>query len=374
MKKKFGTFLSLLTIASAAIPSCIISSCRASDDGIYVKPNAVSNAEFNSETNTLKIINDYYNPLQTEKYYWSWLMLDAVDKSDDHWYSTIKKCTLDLSTVPDDLKNKIFVTLENGGCLIWFEQSANILEWDEFTITVNYDCGISKGSYTFKVAAQCQDRTYKLDHTLFIGEFNSTKTEIAWTGTKQNCGSIDGHPNAPIMNGWFLWNFKNIEFTSDPRGRYIYDNCFNFIEWKHPDAPVSRGGVFGDIGPYTYIDLWYDISLPMNDLLWNWVWGTAQDTNSGNIKNLIIDDYDNNPNWKQNGYKTLQIGNPYTWRSWNKMFYKCYSLLPSLHHYFDGFTNEVPIVKDGSSTGEPGTPTETYQFTPEDVDAMVYGY
>ena len=374
MKKKFGTFLSLLTIASAAIPSCIISSCRASDDSIYIKPNAVNNAEFNSETNTLKIINDYYNPLQTEKYYWSWLMLKAVDKSDDHWHSTIKKCTLDLSTVPDDLKNKIFVTLEDGSCLIWFEQSANILEWDEFTITVNYDCGFSKGSYTFKVAAQCQDRTYKLDHTLFTGEFNSTKTEIAWTGTKHDCGSIDGHPNAPIMNGWFLWNFKNIEFTSDPRGRYIYDNCFNFIEWKHPDAPVSRGGVFGDIGPYTYIDLWYDISLPMNDLLWNWVWGTAQDTNSGNIKNLIIDDYDNNPNWKQNGYKTLQIGNPYTWRSWNKMFYKCYSLLPSLHHYFDGFTNEVPIVKDGSSTGEPGTPTETYQFTPEDVDAMVYGY
>ena len=374
MKKKFGTLLSLLTIASAAIPSCIISSCRASDDGIYVKPNAVSNAEFNSETNTLKIINDYYNPLQTEKYYWSWLMLDAVDKSDDHWHSTIKKCTLDLSTVPDDLKNKIFVTLENSGCLIWFEQSANILEWDEFTITVNYDCGFSKGSYTFKVAAQCQDRTYKLDHTLFTGEFNSTKTEIAWTGTKQDCGSIDGHPNDPIMNGWFLSNFKNIEFTSDPRGRYIYDNCFNFIEWKHPDAPVSRGGVFGDIGPYTHIDLWYDISLPMNDLLWNWVWGTDKDPNSGNIKNLIIDDYDNNPNWKQNGYKTLQIGNPYTWRSWNKMFYKCYSLLPSLHHYFDGFTNEVPIVKDGSSTGEPGTPTETYQFTPEDVDAMVYGY
>ena len=374
MKKKFGTFLSLLTIASAAIPSCIISSCRASDDGIYIKPNAGGKAEFNSETNTLKIINDYYNPLQTEKDYWSWLMLDAVDKSDDHSHWTIKKCTLDLSTVPDDLKNKIFVTLENGGCLIWFEQSANILEWDEFTITVNYDCGFSKGSYTFKVAAQCQDRTYKLDHTRFTGEFNSTKTEIAWTGTKQDCGSIDGHPNAPIMNGWFLSNFKNIEFTSDPRGRYIYDNCFNFIEWKHPDAPVSRGGVFGDIGPYTYINLWYDISLPMNDLLWNWVWGTAQDTNSGNIKNLIIDDYDNNPNWKQNGYKTLQIGNPYTWRSWNKMFYKCYSLLPSLHHYFDGFTNEVPIVKDGSSTGEPGTPTETYQFTPEDVDAMVYGY
>ena len=60
-------------------------------------------------------------------------------------------------------------------------------------------------------------------------------------------------------------NFKNIEFTSDPHGRYIYDNCFNFIEWKHPNAPVSRGGVFGDIGPYTYVDLWYDISLPMND-------------------------------------------------------------------------------------------------------------
>ena len=38
---------------------------------------------------------------------------------------------------------------------------------------------------------------------------------------------------------------------------YFYDNCFNFIEWKHPDAPVSRGGVFGDIGPYTYVDLFY---------------------------------------------------------------------------------------------------------------------
>ena len=121
MKKKFGTLLSLLTVTSAAIPSCIISSCRASDDGIYIKPDVVSNAEFNSETNTLKIINDYYNPLQTEKYYRSWLMLCAVDKSDDHCYWTIKKCTLDLSTVPDDLKNKIFVTLENSGCLIWFE-------------------------------------------------------------------------------------------------------------------------------------------------------------------------------------------------------------------------------------------------------------
>ena len=60
MKKKFGTLLSLLTVTSAAIPSCIISSCRASDDGIYIKPDVVSNAEFNSETNTLKIINDYY--------------------------------------------------------------------------------------------------------------------------------------------------------------------------------------------------------------------------------------------------------------------------------------------------------------------------
>ena len=47
----------------------------------------------------------------------------------------------------------------------------------------------------------------------------------------------------------------------------------------------------------------------MNDLLWNWVWGTDQDPNSGNIKNLIIDDYENNPNWKQDGYKTLQIEN-----------------------------------------------------------------
>ena len=110
----------------------------------------------------------------------------------------------------------------------------------------------------------------------------------------------------------------------------------------------------------------------MNDLLWNWVWGTDQDPNSGSIKNLIIDDYENNPNWKQNRYKTLQIGQPYTWRSWNKMFYKCYSSLPSLHHYFNGFTNEVPIVRDGSSTGELGTPTKTYQFTPEDVGVMVY--
>ena len=60
-------------------------------------------------------------------------------------------------------------------------------------------------------------------------------------------------------------NLKNIEFTSDSCGRYIYDNSFNFIEIKHPDAPVSRGGVFGDIGPYTYAHFWYDISLPMND-------------------------------------------------------------------------------------------------------------
>lgn len=256
--------------------------CRASDsDSVYIKPSAVS-AEFNFETNTLKITNDYYNPLQTEKYYRSWLVLDAVYKLDGYLAGNIKEWALDLSNVPNDLKNKIFVTLEDGSCFIYFEQSANILEWDEFTITVNYGCSISKGSYTFNVAPQRQNRTYKLNHTLFTGEFNSTKTEITWRGTNQ-------------------------------------------------------------------------------------------DPNSGNIKNLIIDDYENNPNWKQNRYKTLQIGNPYTWRSWNKIFYKCYSLLPSLHHYFDCFTNEVPIIKDGSSTGEPGTPTETYQFTPEDVGAMVYG-
>ena len=207
--------------------------------------------------------------------------MDGVYKLDGYLAGNIKEWALDLSNVPDNLKNKIFITLEDGSCFIYFEQSANLLEWDEFTITVNYDCSISKGSYTFNVAAQRQDVTYKLDHTLFTGEFNSTKTEIAWRGTNR-------------------------------------------------------------------------------------------DPNSSNIKNLIIDDYENNSNWKQDGYKTLQIGNPYTWRSWNKIFYKCYSLLPSLHHYFDCFTNEVPIVKDGSSTGEPGTPTETYQFTPEDVGAMVY--
>ena len=54
------------------------------------------------------------------------------------------------------------------------------------------------------------------------------------------------------------------------------------------------------------------------------------------------------------------------------MFYKCYSLLTSLHHYFNGLTNEVPIVRDGSSTGEPGTPTKTYHFTPEYVGVIVY--
>ena len=72
---QFGILLSLLTIASAVIPSCIISLCRASDsDSVYIKPSAVS-AEFNFKTNTLKVTNDYYNPLQTEKYYLSWLTL-----------------------------------------------------------------------------------------------------------------------------------------------------------------------------------------------------------------------------------------------------------------------------------------------------------
>lgn len=144
--------------------------------------------------------------------------MDGVYKLDGYLAGNIKEWALDLSNVPDDLKNKIFVTLEDGSCFIYFEQSANLLEWDEFTITVNYDCSISKGSYTFNIAPQRQNRTYKLDHTLFTGEFNSIKTEIAWRGTNQ-------------------------------------------------------------------------------------------DPNSGNIKNLIIDDYENNPNWKQNGYKTFQIGN-----------------------------------------------------------------
>ena len=104
MKKKFGTFLSLLTIASAVTPSCIISSCRANDDSVYIKPCSVNNAEFNSETNTLKIINDYYNPLRTEKYYLSCLVLDGVYKLDGYLAGNIKEWALNLSNVPDDLK------------------------------------------------------------------------------------------------------------------------------------------------------------------------------------------------------------------------------------------------------------------------------
>ena len=100
-------------------------------------------------------------------------------------------------------------------------------------------------------------------------------------------------------------NFKNIEFTSDPRGRYIFMIIvlilLNENILMHPYHVVEYLG-------YRSIYLCWLI-LPMNDLLWNWVWGTDQDPNSGSIKNLIIDDYENNPNWKQNGYKTLQIEN-----------------------------------------------------------------
>ena len=87
--------------------------------------------------------------------------MDGVYKLDGYLSGNIKEWALDLSNVPDDLKNKIFVTLEDGSCFIYFEQSANLLEWDEFTITVNYDCSISKGSYTFNIAPQRQNRTYK---------------------------------------------------------------------------------------------------------------------------------------------------------------------------------------------------------------------
>lgn len=381
MKKKFGILLSFLTIPSAAISSCFISSCSNGWDKFNLD---VYGKQYDTQTKTLTLNNSFYNPLSTKI---DKLVYDVFNLSASAEFKTCYKVAktyeVDLSKAPQEILPYIetFKTVESSLSEIqirFYTSSTSILTWDEFPITINYSFGDSlfdepNGSYTFNVAAQIQNNTYKLDHTRFTGEFNSTKTEIAWTGTYQDCGSINGHPNSPD-NGWFLWNIKNIEFTSDERGRYIYDNCFNFIETKHPDAPVSPGGVFGNIGPYTSANLWYDISLPMNDLLWNWVWGTEQDLNSGNIKNLIIDDYDNNPNWKEDGYKTLQIGNPYTWRSWNKMFYKCYSLLPSLHYYFDNFTNEVPIAKDGSSTGEPGTPTETYRFTPEDVDAMVYGY
>ena len=367
MKKKFGTFLSLLTITSAVAPSCIFSSCRSSNsDSVYIKPSAVGCAEFNSETNTLKITNDYYNPLQTEKYYRSWLKLNAVHKSDDHRYSAIKECTLDWSNVPDDLKNKIFVTLERSSCFINFEQSANILEWDEFPITVNYDCGISKCSYTFNVAAQRQGRVYAGTLGVFTGGGNKDGSMYALTGLYDvafNCKSQ------------MLGNFQKLEILSDPRVRYLYDNFMNLLEDKQSYAPGLSGGVFGPIySSHTDPSKDYEIKTEDDQKLWDWNFGTADSHTSGRWNNLIIDVYENNQNWKQDGYKTLQIGNPYTWRSWNKMFYKCYSLLPSLHHYFDGFTNEVPIVKDGSSTGEPGTPTETYQFTPEDVDAMVYGY
>lgn len=366
MKKKFGTCLSLLMIACAVTPSCIISSCRANDDSVYIKPRSVNNAEFNSETNTLKITNDYYNPLATEKDYLTWLALNAVLKSDEHAGYSIEECTLDWSNVPDDLKNKIFVTLENGSCFIYFEQSANILEWDEFTITVNYDCGISKGSYTFNVAAQRQGRVYAGTLGVFTGGGNKDGSMYALTGLYDvafNCKSQ------------MLGNFQKLEILSDPRVRYLYDNFMNLLEDKQPYAPGLSGGVFGPIySSHTDPSKDYEIKTEDDQKLWDWNFGTADSHTSGRWNNLIIDDYENNPNWKQDGYKTLQIGNPYTWRSWNKMFYKCYSLLPSLHHYFDGFTNEVPIVKDGSSTGEPGTPTETYQFTPEDVDAMVYGY
>jgi hypothetical protein len=55
------------------------------------------------------------------------------------------------------------------------------------------------------------------------------------------------------------------------------------------------------------------------------------------------------------------------------MFYHMYSLRPDLHKYFDGYQVTVPINQINPS-GEPGTPTTSYNLTVADVDAMVDGY
>ena len=65
MKKKFGTLLSLLTIASAAIPSCMISSCRASDWSNW-EISFSDDAHYDKQTNTIKLQNKYYDPFDTE--------------------------------------------------------------------------------------------------------------------------------------------------------------------------------------------------------------------------------------------------------------------------------------------------------------------
>ena len=267
-----------------------------------------------------------------------------------------------------------FKTVESGSSEIqirFYRSSTSILTWDEFPITINYSFGDSlfdepNGSYTFNVAAQKQGRIYDGTLGVFTGGGNEDGSMYALTGfydTAFNC------------NSEMLGNFQKLEILSDPKVRYLYDNFMNLLEDKQRSAPGLSGGVFGHIySSYGDPHKDYEIKSSDDQYIWDWNFGTKEDPTLGRWNELIIDAYDSNLNWKEDGYKTLQIGNPYTWRSWNKMFYKCYSLLPSLHHYFDGFTNEVPVAKDGSSTGEPGTPTETYQFTPEDVDAMVYGY
>ena len=368
MKKKFGTFLSLLTIASTVVPSCIISSCRASDWSNWEISFDASG--YDKQTNTIKLKNNHYNPFDTEDG-WIYFIL-TLESPDDHFIA-FEQWSLDLSNAPDFFKENIFVEKceLSYSIKIHYSTKLAILEWEEFPVTLNFiyycDGRISpKQHFTFNVAAQKQERVYAGTLGVFTGGGNKDDSIYALTGfydTAFNC------------NSQMLGNFQKLEILSDSRVRYLYDNFMNLLEDKQRWAPGLSGGVFGKIySSYGDPHKDYEIKTKDDQKLWDWNFGTADSHTSGRWNNLIIDDYDNNPNWKQDGYKTLQIGNPYTWRSWNKMFYKCYSLLHSLHYYFDGFTNEVPIVKDGSSTGEPGTPTETYQFTPEDVDAMVYGY
>lgn len=334
MNKKLVKTISALTIGIATIATIplISTACTGNvNETITVERIAAGGSKWDPENKIFTYGNQQYNPASPETGTDNQGIKINNEISD---YSQLTKYTLDISKVPEELKTHISIEPEyyssSSDCKVLLKGwQLQFLEWNPFSITINwkYKNGY-KNSYTFTVAAQEKaNYALQLSETKGLGgQWNADHTQEALTNISYNFGDWC------TAEGWLEHNYSQIEIQPVNKAKYIYNNCFNFIEPKEHFAPVLPGGVFGDLKPgwlFTPTDIpltnsWDGSPNEHNIIYMEYHFGTEDHPETGHIYNFIIDDYDNNPSWKTDGYKTLQFGNPYTWRSWDKMFYHLY--------------------------------------------------
>lgn len=242
--------------------------------------------------------------------------------------------------------------------------------WDSFDIYISYQLNY------------CGE---KLQRTYFSDKITINKqTEIR----QASIGNVGWLPWEPNVSAGYSW------IVSDPypHNKILmgWNHWDNYYTWSKQINAISVSDIVTELYNFSfdvYDALDVNLLLEENNQYYNTenppvypfynggmteeqvqeCFGIQSDISSANAKHLLIEGIDNNtPNYH------LQLGNPYAWRSWVKMFYKCYSFLPDLHKYFDGYSITVPVNKI-NPTGVFGEPTESYTLTVDDVNAMVTG-